>query len=173
MPPSLTGSSARNRRGGHLYVAQHSRTRSPLPHGHSRVLRSYAVLRCCPSGRSTDATPPNGLATLARLCASGCGVAVSTAEVWPILIAAGLAGFVLYDLQTGLPVRSIISLILADTIEILIAALGVSYSLKGVPRLSSLNALSNYLFFAVILAPISAAMQAGMACAANRNQVLL
>jgi PAS domain S-box-containing protein len=79
-------------------------------------------------------------------------------KVWPILIAAGLAGFVLYDLQTGLPIRSIILLILADTVEILIAALGVSYSLEGVPRLSSLNALSNYLFFAVILAPISAAL---------------
>lgn len=79
-------------------------------------------------------------------------------KVWPILIAAGLAGFVLYDLQTGLPIRSIILLILADTVEILIATLGVSYSLGGVPRLSSLNALSNYLFFAVILAPISAAL---------------
>src|SRR5580693_7914245 len=33
-------------------------------------------------------------------------------KVWPILIAAGLAGFVLYDLQTGLPIRSIILLIL-------------------------------------------------------------
>jgi PAS domain S-box-containing protein len=79
-------------------------------------------------------------------------------KVWPTLIAAGLAGFVLYDLQTGLPIRSIILLILADTVEILIAALGVSYFLEGVPRLSSLNALSNYLFFAVILAPISAAL---------------
>jgi PAS domain S-box-containing protein len=84
-------------------------------------------------------------------------------KVWPTLIAAGLAGFVLYDLQTGLPIRSIILLILADTVEILIAALGVSYSLEGVPRLSSLNALSNYLFFAVILAPISAAFVSAFA----------
>jgi PAS domain S-box-containing protein len=79
-------------------------------------------------------------------------------KVWPIMIAAGLAGFVLYDLQIGLPIRSIILLILADTVEILIASLGISYSVEGVPRLNSLNALSNYLFFAVILAPISAAL---------------
>jgi PAS domain S-box-containing protein len=84
-------------------------------------------------------------------------------KVWPTLIAAGLAGFVLYDLQTGLPIRSIILLILADTVEILIAALGVSYSLEGVPRLNSLNALSDYLFFAVILAPISAAFVSAFA----------
>src|SRR5580693_2334060 len=47
----------------------------------------------------------------------GCALLVSVLllvprKVWPILIAAGLAGFVLYDLQTGLPIRSIILLIL-------------------------------------------------------------
>jgi PAS domain S-box-containing protein len=78
-------------------------------------------------------------------------------KVWPIFLAAGLAGFVVYDLQTGLPIRSIILLILADAVEILIAALGVSYSVEGAPRLNSLNALSKYLFFAVILSPISLA----------------
>jgi integral membrane sensor domain MASE1 len=41
--------------------------------------------------------------------------------IWPILIAAGLAGFVLYDLQAGLTLRPIALLILADTVEILIA----------------------------------------------------
>jgi PAS domain S-box-containing protein len=76
-------------------------------------------------------------------------------KVWPMLIAAGLAGFVLYDLQTGLPIRSIILLILSDAIEILIATQGVSYSVEGEPRLNSLRAQSRYLFFAVILAPIS------------------
>jgi PAS domain S-box-containing protein len=75
-------------------------------------------------------------------------------KIWPILISAGLAGFVVYDLQVGVSIRSIAWLILADTLEILIAAWGVSYSLHGVPRLNSLKALAKYSFFTVILAPL-------------------
>src|SRR5579864_5819314 len=78
-------------------------------------------------------------------------------KVWPIFIAAGLAGFVLYDLQAGLPHRSMALLILADTVEILIAALGVSYSFAGDVRLNSVESLAKYSFFAVFLAPVSAA----------------
>jgi integral membrane sensor domain MASE1 len=75
-------------------------------------------------------------------------------KIWPILIPAGLAGFVVYDLQVGVSIRSIAWLILADTLEILIAAWGVSYSLHGVPRLNSLKALAKYSFFTVILGPL-------------------
>jgi PAS domain S-box-containing protein len=78
-------------------------------------------------------------------------------KIWPILIAAGLAGFVLDDLQSGLTLRSTALLILADTVEVLIAALGVSYSFNGVPRLNSVKSLARYSLFAVILAPASAA----------------
>ena len=78
-------------------------------------------------------------------------------RIWPILIAAGFAGFVLYDLQAGLTLRSTAWLILSDTIEVLIAALGVSYSVEGVPRLNSVKSLAKYSFFAIILAPLSAA----------------
>jgi len=38
-------------------------------------------------------------------------------------------------LQVGVPIRSIAWFILADTVEILVAAWGVSYALNGVPRL--------------------------------------
>jgi PAS domain S-box-containing protein len=76
---------------------------------------------------------------------------------WPILIAAGLAGFVLYDLQAGLTLRSTALLILADTVEILIASLGVSYFCGGLPRLNSGASLAKYSFLAVILAPMAAA----------------
>jgi len=78
-------------------------------------------------------------------------------KIWPILIPAGLAGFVLYDLQIGLTIGSITVLILADTIEVLVAALGVSYAFDGVPRLNSVKALAKYSLLAVILAPASAA----------------
>ena len=88
-------------------------------------------------------------------------------RMWPILIAAGLASFVLYDLQHGVPVRSIGWLILADVIEILIAALCLSYSFRGLPRLNSVKALATYSFFAVILAPAAGAFVGALATRGN------
>jgi PAS domain S-box-containing protein len=88
-------------------------------------------------------------------------------RTWPVLIAAGLAGFVLYDLQAGLTLRSIAFLILSDTVEVLIAALGVSYALDGLPRLDSTKSLARYSFFAVILAPLPAAFIATAAFGGN------
>jgi len=87
----------------------------------------------------------------------GCAVLVailllSPRKIWPALLPAGLTGFVLYDLQAGVSVHSIAWLILADTLEILIAAWGVSYALNGPPRLNSLRALAKYSFFTVFLA---------------------
>ena len=78
-------------------------------------------------------------------------------RIWPLLIVAGFAAFVIYDLQTGLTLRSTAWLILADTVEVLIAAGCVSYSFDGVPRLNSVKALAKYSFFAVILAPFTGA----------------
>jgi PAS domain S-box-containing protein len=79
---------------------------------------------------------------------------LSPKKIWPILIPAGLAGFVAYDFQVGVSLPSIAWLILADTLEIFVVAWGVSYSLNGVPRLNSLKALARYSFFAVILGPL-------------------
>ncbi len=78
-------------------------------------------------------------------------------KIWPIVMAAGLAGFVLYDLQAGLTLRFTALLILADAVEVLIAALGVSYSFAGVVRLNSVEALAKYSLFAVVLAPVATA----------------
>lgn len=75
-------------------------------------------------------------------------------KIWPVLLPAGLAGFVFYDLQVGVPISSISWLILADICEILVAAWGVSHSLSGVPRLNSLKALAKYLFFTAFLASL-------------------
>jgi PAS domain S-box-containing protein len=87
--------------------------------------------------------------------------------IWPILIAAGLAGFVLYDLQAGLPLRSIVLLITADTVEILIASVGVSYFCAGLPRLNSVALLARYSFLAVILAPMAGAFISTSASGGN------
>jgi PAS domain S-box-containing protein len=85
----------------------------------------------------------------------GCAVLVaillvSRRKMWPILIPAGLAGFILYDLPTGLSTRSTAILQLANIAEILIAAGGVHYLLRGVPRLNSLKAFEKYLFVVVL-----------------------
>src|SRR5271157_5360966 len=55
----------------------------------------------------------------------GCAVLVAILlvlprKVWPLVMAAGLAGFVLYDLQVGVSISSIAWLILADSLEILV-----------------------------------------------------
>src|SRR5271163_624768 len=73
-------------------------------------------------------------------------------RIWPVLLPAGLAGFVLYDLQTGMTLRSLAWFILADALEILIAAWGVFYFFDGRPRLNSFKALAKYSFFTVFLA---------------------
>jgi PAS domain S-box-containing protein len=88
-------------------------------------------------------------------------------RIWPILIAAGLGGFFVYDMQVGLQIRPTIFLILADIAEILIAALGVSYSFDGLPRLNSPKSLLKYSFFAVLLAPLAAASISSIAVGAN------
>jgi PAS domain S-box-containing protein len=78
-------------------------------------------------------------------------------KLWPILLAAGLAGFVLFDAQAGLALRPTVILIASDVVEILIAALGVNYFFSGPVRLNSIRSLMRYSLFAVVLAPLAAA----------------
>lgn len=77
--------------------------------------------------------------------------------LWPILLAAGLAGFVVYDAQAGLALRPTVILLLSDAVEILIAALGVSYFFSGPVSLNSVRSLTRYSLFAVVLGPLAAA----------------
>jgi PAS domain S-box-containing protein len=74
-------------------------------------------------------------------------------KIWPILIVAALAAFALYDLQAGVPIGSIVRLISADAIEIITAALLVTYAFDGVPHFDSVKALAKYSLLAVIVAP--------------------
>jgi PAS domain S-box-containing protein len=88
-------------------------------------------------------------------------------RIWPILIAAAFGTFVLYDLQTGVTTRSTALLILSDTVEVLTAALGLSYSFDGVPQLNSVKALARYSFFAGVLAPFTGAFIGALAANGN------
>ena len=88
-------------------------------------------------------------------------------RMWPILIAAAFAAFILNDLQAGQTIHSIAWLILADTVEIICAALCLSYFFKGVPRLNSVKALAKFSLFAVILAPFTGAFFVALAVNGN------
>jgi len=79
-------------------------------------------------------------------------------RVWPILIPAAFATFVLYDLQAGVPIKAIAWFIPANTVQVLTSALCLRYFFDGVPRLNSVKAVAKYSFFAVILAPAGAAV---------------
>lgn len=82
---------------------------------------------------------------------------LTSRKIWPAILLAGLAGFALYDMQERLPIRATVLLLGGDSIEILVAAFGVSYVFGGVPRLNSVESLAKYSLFAIILAPISVA----------------
>jgi len=92
----------------------------------------------------------------------GCAMLVSVLmllprRAWPSVILAAFAAFVIYDLQAGVPISSVAWFILADTVQVLIAAFSVSYFFGGVPRLNSVGTLGKYALFAVFLAPYAAA----------------
>ena len=77
----------------------------------------------------------------------GCVVLVSVMllvprKTWPALIVTALAVFVINDRHNGTPASTAGVLALADTVEILIAALCLSYFFDGVPRLNSVVALA-------------------------------
>jgi signal transduction histidine kinase len=78
-------------------------------------------------------------------------------KIWPVLLAAGLTGFFFYDLQAGVPIRSIVWFILSTAVEVLTAVLCLGFSFDGVPRLNSAKALAKYSFYAVFLAPFAGA----------------
>src|SRR5215472_15542314 len=77
--------------------------------------------------------------------------------IWPALLIAGLAGFAFYDFGVGLRMRTTLLFLLADAVEILVAAFGVSWAFGGKPRLNSVKALAKYSSFAIVLAPVSVA----------------
>jgi PAS domain S-box-containing protein len=88
-------------------------------------------------------------------------------RIWPILLAATLIGFFLYDLQTGEPIRSIVWLILSNVVEVLTAAACLRKSFGGVPRLNSVTALAKYSFYAVFLAPFVGAFLGALSTGSN------
>src|SRR5215831_7519648 len=87
--------------------------------------------------------------------------------MWPVLIATAFSASFLYNVQAGLTVRLSALLVLSDTVEVLAAALCLSYAFGGVPRLNNVRALAKFSLFGVILPPFIGAFC--VALSANRN----
>jgi PAS domain S-box-containing protein len=79
-------------------------------------------------------------------------------RIWPVLIVAGLGAIALADLENGVPIGFEIWITLGNLAETLVAALGISRLLNGVPELTSLKNLAKYILFAVILVPFGSAL---------------
>ena len=90
-------------------------------------------------------------------------------RTWPVLISAGLAGYVLQSVQAGFSPRTIAWGQAGAALVILIAALGLGYSLNGVPSLNSLKALGKFCLFALLLAPSVSSFVGAMAAPAQAS----
>jgi len=92
----------------------------------------------------------------------GCAILVAgllliRVNLWFVVIPASFVGFAFADLHAGVPLSLVARFIPGNTVEVLIAAIGLRYSFNGVPRLNSLKALAKYSFFAIFLAPFAGA----------------
>ena len=98
----------------------------------------------------------------------GCVLLVSvlllvSRKTWPILIVTAFAVFFFYDRHSGVPASTAAWLVLADTVEIVLALVGLSYFFDGVPLLNSIKALAKFSFCAVFLAPAAGAIVGALA----------
>lgn len=82
---------------------------------------------------------------------------------WPAVLCGGLGGFVVYDLQVGVPFVPLALLILSDLAEVLVAAWGITHFLGARPRLNSLRNFAIYSLFGVFVAPLIAASLGSLA----------
>jgi signal transduction histidine kinase len=139
---------------------------------HSMIQAFLALVLCylaAKIGGTLVITAPQTLWPLWPGCAVLVAILlVSRRRIWPILIPAGLAGFVLYDLPAGVPIHSMAVLQLADIAEILVVLWGVDYFLQGVARLDSLKAFGKYVFVTVILGPLVVCLTGSQALSGDR-----
>ena len=92
---------------------------------------------------------------------------LSRRSLRPLLLLSGLAAFLLFDLQEGVPARSIVWLLLSNSVEVLTATLCLSRAFDSVPRLNSIRSLAKYSFYAVFLAPFVGAFVGALATRGN------
>jgi PAS domain S-box-containing protein len=92
-------------------------------------------------------------------------------RIWPALIVAAFAAFTVNEMQSGSTLRATAVLIFADAVDVLTAALCLSYAFEGVPRLNSVRALAKFSLCAVILPPLLGASISALALSQGRYWV--
>ncbi len=103
--------------------------------------------------------PPDHIASFWPATAFLVGVLLlAPRKIWTLLIAAGLGGMALADLNNGVPIRFEIWITLGNLAETLVATLGISLLFDGAPDLSTLKALAKYMVVGVILVPFGSAL---------------
>jgi len=88
-------------------------------------------------------------------------------RIWPVILPAGLIGFLLYDLQGGAPTHAVVWLVISNAVEVLTAAWCLRVAFDGVPRLNSVKAFAKYSFYAVFLAPFVGAFFGALSSGGN------
>jgi signal transduction histidine kinase len=78
---------------------------------------------------------------------------LTSKRIWPVLIAAGLAGMAFSDIRNGVSASFEIWITLGNLVDVLVALAGISLLFSGVPRLNSVQRLARYFAAAVILPP--------------------
>jgi PAS domain S-box-containing protein len=84
-------------------------------------------------------------------------------RIWPTLIATAYLVVGIVNVRHGVPIALSAWLVLGNVVEVLIAALGVSYFFKSMPRLNSPKALAQYSLCGAILAPFAGAFVGALA----------
>jgi PAS domain S-box-containing protein len=88
-------------------------------------------------------------------------------RIWPALMAAGLGAMALRDFESGMPIGGAIWASVGNTVEALVAMLGISLLFKGLPHLSSVKSFAKYFAVFVILAPSVSALVGAIAASAR------
>ncbi len=79
---------------------------------------------------------------------------LTSRSIWPVLIAAGLAGMAISDIRNGVPGNFEVWITLGNLVDVLVTLTGIRLLFRGVPRLNSLQTLARYFAAAVILPPL-------------------
>jgi PAS domain S-box-containing protein len=151
---------------------------SPLPWDRAKLDSRFrtVILVCLVGTLSYVATrlgltvliPPNDISPLWPTNALVLAVLLlAPRRAWLVLIATAYAIVAILDLQSGDTIGSTVWLITGNLLEVLIAALAVSYFFKGVPRINSAKALAQYSLFAVVPASCAAAFVGAFAGASG------
>ncbi len=110
------------------------------------------------------AVPPHNISPLWPTNAAILVVLLAVPKrVWAVLIVVAYVVVGIVNVRHGVPIALSRWLVLGNVVEVLVAAIGVSYLFEGMPWLKRPKALAQYLLMAAILAPFAGAFVGAVA----------